>query len=299
MLTHYTHFRSCTSEGPVCGQGNDKGTPMNVETGLKRGDRLNAILELLAQSKQLEVEDIVARLHVSPATARRDLDSLASQRLLSRTRGGATIESGAYALPLGQNRDLAAARKRAIAHAASALIPRGSVVGLCGGTTSTALAQVLSTRRDLMEPSNKPTLTVVTNAINIAAQLAVRSNIKIMVTGGIVNARSYELVGPYTDAILQRVALDFAFVGVNGLDPKFGPTVADEGEAAVNAMVAGRAARAYIVADSSKIGVRAFATMTGYVFSHLITDSGISEHQLAAFQEAGTQVVVAPPVDGD
>ncbi|GAB3538481.1 DeoR/GlpR family DNA-binding transcription regulator [Arthrobacter tecti] len=272
---------------------------MNLEAGLKRGDRLNAILELLAQSKQLEVEDIVTRLHVSPATARRDLDSLAAQRLLSRTRGGATIESGAYALPLRQNRDLGALRKRAIAYAASALIPRGSVVGLCGGTTSTALAQVLSVRRDLMEPSNKPTLTVVTNAINIAAQLAVRPNIKIMVTGGIINSRSSELVGPYTDAILKHVALDFAFVGVNGLDPEFGPTVTDEGEAAVNAMVARRAATAYIVADSSKIGVRAFATMTGHAVSNLITDDGISEYQLAAFRERGTRVIVAPAVAED
>ncbi len=272
---------------------------MRSEAGLKRGDRLNAILELLAQYRHLEVDDIVARLNVSPATARRDLDSLAEQRLLSRTRGGATIESGAYSLPVRQNRDAASARKNAIAHAASALIPRGSVVGLCGGTTSTALAQVLSTRRDLMEPSSKPTLTVVTNAINIAAQLAVRPNIKIMVTGGIVNARSFELVGPYTDTILQRVALDFAFVGVNGLDPKFGPTVSDEGEAAVNSMIARRASTAYIVADSSKIGVRAFATMNGYTFGNLIIDDGITEYQLAAFREGGTRVLVAPPVDAD
>lgn len=51
------------------------------------------------------------------------------------------------------------------------------------GTTNTALAQLLSTREDLNAPSNRPTLTVVTNAINIASQLAVRPNIKIMVTG--------------------------------------------------------------------------------------------------------------------
>ena len=77
------------------------------------------------------------------------------------------------------------------------------------------MAQILSTREDLNAPSNRPTLTVVTNAINIAAQLAVRPHIKIMVTGGILNPRSYELVGPYTDVIMQKVALDIAFIGVN------------------------------------------------------------------------------------
>jgi len=264
---------------------------------MKRPERLNAILDLLAESTQVEVEDIVNKLEVSPATARRDLDHLAAQRLLTRTRGGATSETVAYDLPKRYSKDQQAAKKRAIAHAASDLIPRGAVIGLCGGTTSTAIASVLATRRDLMEPSNKPTLTVVTNAINIASQLAVRPNIKIMVTGGILSPRSYELVGPYATSILQQVALDFAFVGVNGLDPEIGPTVNDEGEAAVNSLLARRAGQAYIVADSSKIGVRSFATMSGYTFGNLITDDGITVEQRQEFEARGTNVILAPPVD--
>jgi DeoR family transcriptional regulator, aga operon transcriptional repressor len=261
---------------------------------MNRTERLNAILNLLAEAGQVEVEDIVGRLGVSPATARRDLDSLANERLLTRTRGGATAGSVAYDLPGRYNRDDHAAQKQQIAQAASDLIPKGAVVGLCGGTTSTALAQILSTRPDLMEPSNRPTLTVVTNAINIAAQLAVRPNFKIMVTGGIVNPRSYELVGPYTDIILARVALDFAFIGINGIDPRLGPTINDEGEATVNSLMARRAAEAFMLADSSKIGRRAFATMEGYQFRRLITDSGITEQQLTDFEANGIEVLVAP-----
>ncbi len=261
---------------------------------MKRTERLTAILDLLAAGGQVEVEEIVAKLEVSPATARRDLDSLAHERLLTRTRGGATSGSVSYDLPGRYNRDDNALRKQQIAHAASALIPKGAVIGLCGGTTSTALAQVLSTREDLMEHSNRPTLTVVTNAINIAAQLAIRPNFKIMVTGGVVNPRSYELVGPYADAILDRVALDFAFIGVNGLEPGAGPTIHDEGEASVNSKMARRASEAYILADSSKIGRRAFAIMDRTHFSNVITDAAITPAQLQAFKEAGTHVIVAP-----
>lgn len=261
---------------------------------MKRTERLTAILDLLAAGGQVEVEEIVAKLEVSPATARRDLDSLANERLLTRTRGGATSGSVSYDLPGRYNRDDNALRKQQIAYAASALIPKGAVIGLCGGTTSTALAQVLSTREDLMEHSNRPTLTVVTNAINIAAQLAIRPNFKIMVTGGVVNPRSYELVGPYADAILDRVALDFAFIGVNGLEPGAGPTIHDEGEASVNSKMARRASEAYILADSSKIGQRAFAIMDQIRFSNVITDAAITPAQLQAFKDAGTQVIVAP-----
>jgi len=145
-----------------------------------------------------------------------------------------------------------------------------------------------------MEPSNRPTLTVVTNAINIAAQLAVRPNFKIMVTGGIVNPQSYELVGPYADSILQKVALDIAFIGVNGIEPGGGPTIDDEGEASVNSRMAGRASESFMLADSSKIGKRAFATMEEDTFHKLITDTGITAEQLQAFADAGTEVIVAP-----
>jgi DeoR family transcriptional regulator of aga operon len=199
----------------------------------------------------------------------------------------------AYELPGRYNRHDQAEAKQLIALAASELVVPGAVIGLSGGTTNTALAQVLSTREDLNAPSNRPMLTVVTNAINIAAQLAVRPNIKIMVTGGILNPRSYELVGPYTDVIMQKVALDIAFIGVNGVDPKIGPTITDEGEAMVNTVMARRATDSYVLADSTKIGKRAFAAMAGYDFRRLITDSGITAEEKAAFEASGTEVIVA------
>jgi DeoR family transcriptional regulator of aga operon len=261
---------------------------------MNRAERLNAVLDLLAESGQVDVEDIVAKLDVSAATARRDLDALASQQLLTRTRGGAVGQSVAYDLPIRYKREQHAPEKLRIAQAASALVPRGAVVGLCGGTTSTAIATVLGSRPDLMEPSPHPNLTVVTNAINIAAQLVMRPQIKTVVTGGVVHARSYELVGPYSDVVLEKITMDIAFIGVNGIDPVVGATVHDEGEASVNSLLARRATRAVVVADSSKIGRKAFATLGGpKLLTTLITDDGITAEQRAAFVEAGFEVIVA------
>jgi DeoR family transcriptional regulator of aga operon len=260
---------------------------------VNRAERLNAVLHLLAETGQVEVDDIIAKLDVSPATARRDLDALASQRLLTRTRGGATSQSVAYDLPLRYKHEQHAPEKQRIALAASELVTRGSVVGLCGGTTSTALASVLGARADLTESSPHPNLTVVTNAINIAAQLVMRPQIKTVVTGGVVHTRSYELVGPYSDVVLQKITLDIAFIGVNGIDPIFGATVHDEGEASINSLMAQRATRAVIIADSSKIGRTAFATLGAQGLTTLITDSGITADQHAAFVDQGYQVIVA------
>ncbi|MFF1634381.1 DeoR/GlpR family DNA-binding transcription regulator [Leifsonia sp. NPDC058248] len=261
---------------------------------MNRAERLNAVMDLLAESGQIDVDDLVVKLDVSAATARRDLDALASQQLLTRTRGGAVGQSVAYDLPIRYKKEQHAPEKLRIALAASALVPRGAVVGLCGGTTSTAVATVLGSRPDLMEPSPHPNLTVVTNAINIAAQLVMRPQIKTVVTGGVVHARSYELVGPYSDVVLEKITMDIAFIGVNGIDPIIGATVHDEGEASVNSLMARRATRAVVVADSSKIGRKAFATLGGAkILNTLITDSGITDEQRASFVDQGIEVIVA------
>ncbi|WP_243062553.1 DeoR/GlpR family DNA-binding transcription regulator [Humibacter sp. RRB41] len=260
---------------------------------MKRSERHRAVLDLLAETGKVEVDEIVERLDVSPATARRDLDSLAAQQLLTRTRGGATGQSVAYDLPLRYKREQHTRQKEAIARAASALVPRGAVVGLSGGTTSTIVATALGARPDFADMSAHPSLTVVTNAINIAAQLVMRPQIKIVMTGGVVQARSYELVGPYTNAVLDQITMDFAFIGVNGVDPAFGATVHDEHEATVNALMARRAERPVLIADSSKIGRRAFAAVGDRrLFETLITDDGITDEQRASFEAAGVHVIV-------
>lgn len=255
-----------------------------------------AVLDLLAENGQVEVEEIVAALEVSPATVRRDLDTLAAQNLLTRTRGGATGHSVSYDLPLRYKRGRRAEQKAAIARVASSLVRPGDVVGLCGGTTSTAVASELATRTDLTGEGGLPGLTVVTNALNIASQLALRPQIKVVVTGGVVHAHSYELTGPFTEYVLDQLAIDVAFIGVNGVDPEHGATVHDEGEARINQLIARRAKSAVIVADSSKVGRRAFAGIgTGSTFQTLITDDEVEAEQIAAFEERGIAVRIATP----
>lgn len=261
---------------------------------MTRNERLSAILALLAEAGQIEVDEIVGKLGVSPATARRDLDSLAAQRLLTRTHGGATTTPLAYDLPGKYHRDPTVTRKRQIAAYASSLVEPHMSVGLSGGTTSSAIATALGLRADLQDGTGRPTLTVVTNAVNIASELAVRSHVKVMVTGGVLNPRSYELVGPFAEQTLQRVNLDIAFIGIGGLHAEAGATVADEAEAAINELMGGRALRSYLVADSSKIGVRSFAAVSGDEFNHVITDPGISAEQRRGLEERGYSVLVAP-----
>lgn len=261
---------------------------------MKRAERLSAILALLAESGRIDVEDIVAGLGVSPATARRDLDALDEQQLLTRTRGGAVTHSVAYDLPLRYKNQQQVGEKAAIARAASAMVPRGAIVALCGGTTSTAIADELMSRADVQEPSPDPGLTVVTNAVNIAMTLAARPQIKTVLTGGVLHSRSYEVVGSYAEVVLGGMNLEYAFIGANAIDGIGGASAHDEREAAVNRMMASRAQHAVLIIDSSKIGTRSFATIgDSTLFRTVITDAGITDAQHADLSSWGYEVIIA------
>src|SRR5690349_3628856 len=183
---------------------------------MSRDARWKALLELLVERGRLDVEDAATELAVSAATIRRDLDQLAEQQLLVRTRGGAVVHGVSYELPLRYRTSRRAAEKHRISEAVAELIAPGEVIGLTGGTTTTEVARALAGRPDLATGS--PALTVVTNALNIAGELVIRPQFKIVLTGGVARPQSYELTGPLAQQVLGQLTMDTAVVGVDAFD---------------------------------------------------------------------------------
>ncbi|WP_432136188.1 MULTISPECIES: DeoR/GlpR family DNA-binding transcription regulator [unclassified Streptomyces] len=259
---------------------------------MARDARWKTLLELLGERGRLDVEEAAAELAVSAATIRRDFDRLAEQRMLVRTRGGAVAHGVSYELPLRYKAARRAPEKQRIARAVAALIMPGEAVGLTGGTTTTEVARALALRDDL--GAGSPALTIVTNALNIAGELAVRPQFKIVVTGGVARAQSYELVGPLADGVLGQITLDVAVLGVVSFDVVHGAAAHDESEAAVNRALCERAERVVLAADSTKLGRRAFARICAAdTVDTLVTDTAADPAVLRRFEETGIRVVVA------
>ena len=141
---------------------------------------------------------LAADLGVSMATIRRDLELLESQRLLSRTHGGAVSHGVLYELPLRYRSGRHEAEKQRIAEAAAERLGDARVVGFTGGTTTTEVARRIAGQD----------LTVVTNALNIAAELAVRPEPEAGRDRRRGAPESYELVGPLADATLDDLNID-------------------------------------------------------------------------------------------
>jgi len=174
------------------------------------------------------------------------------------------------------------------------MVRPGQVAGLNGGTTTTEVARALATRADLSASGSTPAVTVVTNALNIATELAVRQHIKIVTTGGVARPQSYELTGPLATGVLEQVTLDVAILGVDGIDAVAGATAHHEGEASINRLMGRQARKVIIVADSSKVGKRAFARICSPAeIDVLVTDTGIAAEDAVLLEDAGVEVVTA------
>ena len=251
---------------------------------MHKSARLSAILEQLATGNAVDVSGLAKELGASPATIRRDLATLERQRLLERTHGGAVAHAVSYELPLRYKGVRFAEEKRRIAAAAADRVTEGMAVGLTGGTTATEVARALA---------GQPRLTIVTNALNIAAELGVRPNIKLIVTGGLARSQTYELSGPIAEASLAGLTLDVAFIGVDGVDAKAGCTTHEEVEAHTNHVMIRHAQRAVLVADSSKIGQVTFARICpAQDVDELITDRAADPAAVQALSETGMQVTL-------
>jgi len=253
---------------------------------LRRAERVSAILDRLAVEHSLNASELARQFGVSGATLRRDLQMLDEQKLLTRTHGGAAAAQVSYELPVryrgGRNREL----KQQIARAAADLLPKGPLtLGLTGGTTTSALARAISARVDL---------TIVTNALNIATELALRPRLKVIMTGGVARPQSYELVGPFAEQTLAGLRLELAVVGVDGISVEAGLTTYDEVEAHTNRAMITRASTVMVVADGSKVGRATLAWICPVAsVSSLITDSSADADAVDSLRAAGVTVHIA------
>jgi DeoR family transcriptional regulator of aga operon len=256
---------------------------------VKRHARLNALLDAMAENGQVDVDEMALRLEVSASTVRRDLNHLTEQQLVKRTRGGAVASAVSYDLPMRYKAPKQQAAKVRIGQAAALLVGSSDIVALNGGTTTTEVARSLATREIT---SSALAITIVTNAINIAGELTVRRHLKLVMTGGTVKPQSFELIGPFAMDTLNQLDLDVAIIGAEALDPAAGVKAMDSDEAQISRLMAARARRVVVAADSSKLHARAFARVCAWAqVSVLVTDAEAPQADLDQIRSAGVEIV--------
>jgi DeoR family transcriptional regulator of aga operon len=248
-------------------------------------ERRRAILDLLKRDGRVLVGDLADHFETSQVTIRKDLEVLHAQGTVHRTHGGALpAHEGALEDPsLREKEKLHRKEKLHIATAAARLVSEGQVVILDSGTTTTAIAHALRNFRNL---------TIVTNAVNIAAELS-GANVEVILTGGTLRKNSFSLVGPIAEDTLRRLNADILFLGVDGFDVLYGLSTPNLLEAKVNRVMVEVSRRTVAVCDSSKFGRRSLSLIAPPSALHqVITDHGVPKPDLRALKKAGIEVTL-------
>ncbi|VXC75793.1 DNA-binding transcriptional repressor [Pseudomonas sp. 8Z] len=207
--------------------------------------RQHDILNLARERGYVSIDELAQAFAVTPQTIRRDINQLAEYGLLRRTHGGAaceasSIQNTAYGMRAGQMRE----EKQRIAEAVAAQIPDHASLFINIGTTTEAIARELQNHKGLK---------IITNNLHVAAQLSAKADFEVLVAGGTVRADG-GIVGQAAVDFIQQFKVDYAIVGISGIDEDGSLLDFDYQEVRVSQAIIENARQVFLAADSSKFG---------------------------------------------
>jgi len=249
-------------------------------------ERQQLILQAVRDTGQVTVAELGSRFGVSEVTARRDLGELAARGLLRRAHGGALLAPPVLPEPpVVQRMSQTEVCKECIGRAAAALVPDGASVFIGSGSTAAYVARHLVDRRGL---------TVVTNALTTATELAGATGVTVVVTGGMMRPSELSLIGHIAEQSLREVRVDKVIIGIPAISLEVGLTNDYLPEVMTDRAIIEMSPQLIVVADHTKFGKVASAYLAPLErVKVLVTDAEADPQAMARLREMGIQVIVA------
>ncbi len=254
-----------------------------------QAERRRIILNLVRENGEVSIANICNRFGVTEMTARRDLSALDRDGLLRRVHGGAVSALGrSYEPPYLLRSTVNLEAKRRIAAKAAELVADGESLALDVGTTTLEIVRQLQTKRNL---------TILASSLPIAnevvSHLSLENNVRLILTGGIVRAGELSMIGHIAESACSELHVDKAFIGIGGLSLEDGLTEYNLEDALVKRALLKTALRKIVLADGSKLGRTAFATVAPLSsVDTLITDPSAPEEVIQGLTRRKIQVIV-------
>ncbi|MCV2393247.1 DeoR/GlpR family DNA-binding transcription regulator [Actinotalea sp. M2MS4P-6] len=253
--------------------------------------RRERMLALIAERQFVRVADLADAFGISEVTVRGDLAALETSHGVRRVRGGVLAPTRLVAAERSfeQVSSELAEEKAAIGAYVAGLVEPGSSVLLDVGTTTTAVARALVARTDLDH------VTVITNGLTVALELEEAvGRITVVVTGGTLRRLQHSLVDPLATVLLERLRVDLAVLGCNGIDADHGVTNLNLPEAELKRRMIAIADRTVVVADGSKLGQAHLGRVAALdEVDQLVTGESAAADEIARLRRAGLEVIRA------
>jgi len=245
-------------------------------------ERLQRIVDLVNERKSIRVSELSELCAVTEETIRRDLDKLEAEGKLARTHGGAvSLAETRTEVPYYEREVAFGEEKRRIAEEAVKLVRPKDRIMLDASTSAWYVAKQLP---------DMP-LTVLTNSIKVAIELANKEKIQVISTGGILLSGSLSYVGPLAERSIDPYHFDRLFLSCKGARVDRGLSESNELQGVMKQRMIDAAEEVVLLADHSKFDVQAFTHVAGWDrIDRVITDAGTRAADVARLREMGIDV---------
>lgn len=253
--------------------------------------RHKAILDYLAANQFARSSTLSELMGVSEATIRRDLSQLERHGDIERTHGGAILSQRMRSEPAFASSEAThTLEKQWIGRAAAKLIESGGTVFVNFGTTTSQVVRHLIRRTDIEG------VTIVTNNLSAIHENS-ESQVEIILVGGSFRQHSYSVAGRFATDAIRQIFANKAFIGVDGISPKYGCTTPVNAEAEISRlMIDHTQGQVVVVADHSKWGVVSnFEIAPLSLVDTIIMDKGLSDTALSVLNGQPARVIIAGP----
>ncbi len=248
--------------------------------------RREKIFELIQEDGSAKVINLAKIFKVTEVTIRQDLEKLEKDGLVIKEHGGAflkDIKDQVQSFSLGHKENID--KKELIAKKCIEFIENGDSIILDSGSTTTEIAKHLKGFKQL---------TVITNALNIAMMLGAEPGIELIVTGGEFKPPTLSLTGQKAADSFKGLNVQKLFLATAGISLKAGLTYPSISDLVVKKAMIEAADTTYLVADSTKIGKSAFASLGALsLIDYIITDNGIEEKHKEIFRNNEIELIIA------
>ena len=257
-----------------------------MNSAISSFERQNQILEHIQRSQRISILEVCDNFSVSQATARRDLESLASMGKVRRVHGGAiALVQAPPEQPILQRQDEQAQEKIRIGRTAAALVQDGETVFLGSGTTVLEVARSLRDRRNLM---------VITNSLPVINALAGIEEITVICLGGMLRDSELSFIGHITEQTLTEVRADKVFIGTRAISLEHGLTHEYLPETMTDRAILKAGQEIVVVADHTKFGRAAAVLLAPLDGIHtIVTDGQVPQEFAFAVQKKGIRLISA------
>ena len=254
-------------------------------------ERQTEILMRLLDAGSARVTELAQSFRVAEETIRRDLDKLAREGKLLRTHGGAVpAEDTALDLPFSVRRTANLEAKRAIARQALTHVQEGDVIAFDASTTVHQLALAIP----------EMPLTVVTNSLPASAALLRRRSVRVLSTGGMLDAPSWSWTGSVAEQALERINIQKLFLSTKGVDLVRGLSEADDGQARLKRRMMDVAEKIYLLVDHSKFGGKSVVSLAEMnEVDVVIADAATDPSVVEGLRKLGVDVEIAGQAASD